>query len=84
MNCSELSIDVEDSRRVYVLSMRYVCAQLTDRTKKRCVAGEGCRERRKKRLCSQEIFCHGEHIAGPLDEILMYNLFICELTSFLH
>lgn len=67
MNRSELSIDVEDSRRVYALSMRYVCAQLTERTttKKRCVAGEGCGEGRKKRLCSQEIFCHGEHIAGP-------------------
>lgn len=66
MNRPELSIDVEDSRRVYVLSMRYVCAQLTDRTTTKKgvlqgrVAGKG-----EKRLCSQEIFCHGEHIAGP-------------------
>lgn len=46
MNRPELSIDVEDSRRVYALSMRYVCAQLTDRTTKKGVlqgrvAGKG-------------------------------------------
>lgn len=61
MNCPELSTDVEDSRAVCILSMRYACAQLTDRTKKVCVCvlGEGCGEERKNCLCSQEIFCHG-------------------------
>lgn len=40
MNCPELSTDMEGSRTVCTLSMRYVCAQLTDR-KKKGVLGAG-------------------------------------------
>lgn len=52
MNRPELSTDVEDSRTVYVLSMRYVCAQLTDRKKKKGVLEGRVMGKRERMACA--------------------------------
>lgn len=77
MNCLELSTDVEDSRTGYILSMWDECAEKKEFKKKERGG--------KKELLVQpgNILLRIAH-PRPQDEILMYNLFICGLTSFQH
>lgn len=47
---------MEDSRTVYVLSMRYACAQLTDRKKRGVLEGRAVRKRERIACAARKYF----------------------------